>query len=144
MKHEFENIKKGKIIKNKFNECLNNFKVCLSTDQLKKLGCNEKSQKDIFYSIIKDIKDAKDDDYDEIINKLNKINDKYEFNNNISIDNLNLCYYSILAKLKNIILGNEFEENKKEKLNEENKIIEIKNEKNKIEEKLNGERTGRN
>ena len=148
LKNEFENIdiKKDKALKerckNKFNECLNNFKVCLSTDQLKKLGCNEKSQKDIFYSIIKDIKDAKDDDYDEIVNKLNKINDKYEFNNNISIDNLNLCYYSILANLKNIILGNEFEENKKEeKLNEENKIIEIKNEKNKIEEKLNEEIT---
>ena len=129
LKHEYENIniKKSKVLKekfkNKYNECLNNFKVCLSTDQLKNLGYNEKSQKDIFYDILQDIKDAKDKNYEQIINKLKKINDKYEFNNNISIDNLNLCYYSILTNLKNIILENEFdEENKKdEKLNEENK-----------------------
>ncbi len=144
LKHENEkiNIKKDNAlkerIKKKFNECLNNFKVCLSTNQLKKLGCNEKSQKDIFYDLIEKIKDAKVDNYDEIVNKLNKINDKIEFNNNISIDNLNLCYYSILVNLKNIILRNEFEENKKEeKLNEENKNIKIKNEKDEEKKNIN-------
>jgi hypothetical protein len=117
--------------KNKYKECIDKFKIVLSKDQLKNLGLNEKSQIDVFYDLIKDIKEAKDDDYDKIINKLRGINDKYYFNNNISIDNLNLYYYMILTNIKNIILGDEKEKESKDikeedKSKEHNKTTEIK------------------
>ena len=106
--------------KNKYKEYIDKFKIVLSKDQLKNLGLNEKSQIDVFYDLIKDIKEAKDDDYDKIINKLRGINNKYYFNNNISIDNLNLYYYMILTNIKNIILGDEKEKESKD-IKEEDK-----------------------
>ena len=98
------NLKKY-ILKDKYKFNLKFVWINLKLFKLKNLRCNLNNQKDIFYKIYQDIQDAKNNDYEVVINKLREINDKYSINNNISIDNLNLYYFTLLINL--IVLYNE-------------------------------------